>query len=444
MKKSIWFLLSSLLFFSYSCSDDKEDEGYPTHSVEVQLKYPNSDELSFSPQADVVVTMSGKSGAQFEAKTDKDGKVSFKVVSGVYDIVATDTQSLNGKSYKLSGSKNSFSIGDDWDVNSVVELELFVSETRGILIKEIYPGGVLKDDESGAYTYDQYIILTNNSDVSIDVSKLGLTCINPYNSNNVNNKDYVNGKLFYEVEGWIPSGMAIWYLTSQKELAPGEDLVIALNNAIDNTITYSQSINYANSKYYCTYDPESGFNNAKYYSAPAYQIDPSHYLKAYRSSLGNAWVASQTSPAFFIFFPEGTTLKAFDEDQSTTSYYGDSQNQGRKKVPTEWILDGVEVYSSASADNNKRFTGAVDAGAVMFTSKQGYTLYRNVDKKATEAIKGNKEKLVYDYALGTKGSSDPSGIDAEASIKNGARIIYMDTNNSTNDFHQRSKASLRN
>ena len=78
------------------------------------------------------------------------------------------------------------------------------------------------------------------------------------------------------------------------------------------------------------------------------------------------------------------------------------------------------------------------------TAKMGYTLYRNVDKEATEAIKENEGKLVYNYSLGVEGSTDPSGIDAEASIKNGARIIYKDTNNSTVDFHLRSKASLRN
>ena len=40
-------------------------------------------------------------------------------------------------------------------------------------------------------------------------------------------------------------------------------------------------------------------------------------------------------------------------------------------------------------------------------------------------------------------STDPSGIDAEASIKNGAVIVYQDTNNSSKDFHQRKVASLK-
>jgi hypothetical protein len=45
--------------------------------------------------------------------------------------------------------------------------------------------------------------------------------------------------------------------------------------------------------------------------------------------------------------------------------------------------------------------------------------------------------------LGVDGSTDGSGIDAEASMKNGAHIVFIDTNNSTNDFHERQKCSLR-
>ena len=84
----------------------------------------------------------------------------------------------------------------------------------------------------------------------------------------------------------------------------------------------------------------------------------------------------------------------------------------------------------------------------MHTCKLGHTLYRNVDKEATEAIAENAGKLVYNYAGGTSdagvpyGSTDPSGIDAEKSIANGAKIIYKDTNNSSYDFHERMFASL--
>ena len=77
---------------------------------------------------------------------------------------------------------------------------------------------------------------------------------------------------------------------------------------------------------------------------------------------------------------------------------------------------------------------------------KGYSVYRNVDKEATEALEENAGKLVYNYAGGTEdveGSTDPSGIDAEASIAAGAHIIYSDTNSMSNDYHARKVASLK-
>ena len=118
------------------------------------------------------------------------------------------------------------------------------------------------------------------------------------------------------------------------------------------------------------------------------------------------------------------------------------------KVAQDKVIDAIEVFAIGKEDaNKKRLPAKIDAGYVMFLNKLGYSLYRNVDKEATEAIEGNADKLVYNYAGGTEittgQSTDPSGIDAEASIAKGAKIIYLDTNNSTKDFHQRAKASLR-
>ena len=123
-------------------------------------------------------------------------------------------------------------------------------------------------------------------------------------------------------------------------------------------------------------------------------------------------------------------------------------SMGAPKVPTSWIQDAVECWSAPDvAKSNYRFPAKVNTGAVAITNKQGYTAYRNVDKDATEAIAGNEGKIVYNYAGGTTdiegGSTDPSGIDAEASIKAGAKIVYSDTNDSSKDFHQRKQASLK-
>ena len=191
------------------------------------------------------------------------------------------------------------------------------------------------------------------------------------------------------------------------------------------------------------YDPESGFNMTSYYPTPADVIPASQYLKAVKFGQANAWPLSQTSPAFFIFQTKNTTPAAFANDANNITYAPDKPKTkvyAVLKVPTDWILDGVEVYQEIKeSESKKRFGANVDAGYVKQTIKLGHSVYRNVDAEATKKIEGNTAKLVYNYKYGT----DPSGIDAEASMKNGAKIVYMDTNNSTADFHERSQFSLR-
>ena len=51
--------------------------------------------------------------------------------------------------------------------------------------------------------------------------------------------------------------------------------------------------------------------------------------------------------------------------------------------------------------NSKRLITSVDGGSVVLTNRQGYSIYRNVNKEATEAIPDNKGKLVYSYNMGT-------------------------------------------
>ena len=194
------------------------------------------------------------------------------------------------------------------------------------------------------------------------------------------------------------------------------------------------------------YDPEVGYAHALYYPAPSELIPTAHHLKAVRIGQSTAWALSSISPAFFIFQTQGMTPAQFGNDVNYRIYVPGGQQTATNacfKVPTNWILDGVEVFgASVVAKSKKRFTPEVDGGYVLLTNKLGHSLYRNVDKARTEALPENAGKLIYNYSMGVS-AGDPSNIDAEASIKNGAHIIYMDTNNSTNDFHERKEFSLR-
>lgn len=442
MKKLFYLWTAGIILLAFSCKHDDPDDVYKTYPLAVELVYPATG--AYQAAEGVTVTLTNTSDSKvMEAKTDARGVAKFTVTAGVYDASATENRSGDGVAFVLNGAKRGITVTDKWTGTENVKLQLEESKLSQVIIKEVFYGGTPKDDGSGSFPFDKYVILYNNSSLpaSLDNICLGITL--PYNPHGTNN-DYINDQLFYEAEGWCPAGQGFWYFREPVTLQPYSKLVIALNNAVDNTQTYSKSINFAHPEYYCTYDIEV-YDNKNYYPAPSDLIPVSHYLKARHYGKGNGWSFSTTGPAFFIFAPDGQTIEQFGADATNLNDYGGGQM--RKKVPVAWVLDGVEIFFQGSNNNKKRLNAVIDAGYVFGTNKKGYSIYRNVDKAATEAIKENEGKLVAHYAMGTQdidgGSTDPSGIDAEASIKNGAKIVYMDTNNSSKDFHQRKEASLR-
>lgn len=412
-------------------------EDSTVYKANIKLVYPTGDNAKKDLEIIII-----KDKDTLKVKTDESGLTNFEGLAGNYDVKVEDPRMKKNGTSDLFSALKTISITPQWKENEVVNVNLTKKNVKQILTKELFTGGTPNDDGSSYFRYDRYIILYNNSAYPTNITDIALATTIPYNSSG-SNKYLSGGNLIYDAQEWMPAGQAVWYFNREVEVAPYKQVVIAITNAVDNTLTYSKSINFANSEYFCTYDPKV-FKHKLTYVAPSEKIPTTNYLRALAFGTGTAWVLSMPCPGFFIFSTQDVTLKDFVADASTsdkTYNFSDA-----KKVPRTWIVDGVEAFWYGKT-NNKRFTADIDAGFVNYTTKLGYSIYRNVDKEATEAIEGNKAKLIYNYAEGTTdkpgGSTDPSGIDAEASIKNGAIIIYLDTNNSTKDFHQRKKASLR-
>jgi hypothetical protein len=439
--KRFFYLMISVLVLVYACTDDNDGD-YATYPLSVQLTYPAGSEFT-ATEGIRVHLVNTITGAVFDTVTNVAGRAEFIVPAGLYEVSVTDVRSVDGAANIFNGLRSNITVARGTDT-PVIQLALSYSKSSQVLIKELYVGGCPKDDGSGSFIFDRYVLLYNNSAYPASLDSIVFGMSYPYNSSGGDAYYDDNGQLSYENEGWLPAGSGIWYFTSSVTLEPYSQLVVNINGAIDNTGTYSQSINFNNPDYYCMYDL-TNFDNANYYPSPVETIPTSHHLKSFKYGSGNAWVLSNNSPAFLIFTPKDVSLATF----STSEQYADPESSTylvRKKLPVDWIVDAVEVYRFGYDNNFKRLTATVDAGYVVFESGLGYALYRNVDKAATEALPENAGKLVYNYAGGTDdvdGSTDPSGIDAEASIKNGAHILYKDTNNSSNDFHQRKRASLR-
>lgn len=433
--KKILIIIAALALVAVSC--DKTPKNEPVGAT-VALT------LDGAPyaEADITITLRELNGtAAYESRTDAEGVAAFSVLPGFYEATASFKVAEEGSLYVYNGVNSNITVVRDADNSNT--LELTQSVTNQLVIKELYVGGCTSDDGSKTFQNDAYVIIYNNSDTPADASKLCFAGIAPSNAH-ATNKYLVSGALSYASQGWLPSYQAFWWFETQVTIQPWSQIVIAMKGAIDHTATYSNSVDLSKADY-AMYDPESGFNQEATYPAPSANIPTSNYLQTFPFSAGKAWTLSVMCPGFVMFqsdAPEALAQNSADYDLTL----GDKQPT--VKIQNADVVDGVEVFLIGKEEtSHKRLTSDVDAGFVMHTNKMGYTVYRNVDKAATEALEGNKDKLVYGYADGTadipSGSTDPSGIDAEASIRNGAVIVYQDTNNSTKDFHLRKISSLK-
>ncbi len=318
-----------------------------------------------------------------------------------------------------------------------------------VLIKEVNTGGC-KTEANKSYLYCKAITLYNNTSKAITLKNLGIGNAGQGNADAVTvSKNYdEKGNLSYQDAGWTPVWSQLWYIP-EITIQPFSDAVIAVNSAIDHTTATANAFNLANSDYYAMYDTSVKLNE-KFYVAPYEGIPTSHYFKCINLYTASSWPGSITCPAIIVFtFPEGVDPVTYCDTAGENIWYNGGEPASNKsnicvKIPNEWILDGFESFTVGKVEKSlKRIPNTIDSGYGLYNSLSGYSAYRNVDQKGTEALSDNAGKLVYNYAGGAEGTTDPSGIDAAASVKNGAKIIYQDTNNSTSDFHVREAWSLK-
>jgi len=436
------FLAAFFALLVLSCSSDDKVDTVQTCKVNVTLQYP---ENSIQPYEGAKVELVDARASVFVATTNAKGVAEFTVPAGIYDVRSSATRGDGTWKFHLNGNKSKVVVSPP-TTEITLEMKLSKAKAAQIIIKELYCGGCPADQGTGYFHQDKGFILYNNSAEVATIENLAVGMVDPFNAH-APKKDWLkDGKLEYDGKGFIPAIHGIWYFQKPITIQPYSQIVVNVNGAIDNTKTYSKSVNYANKDYYAMYDPESGYNHERYYPSPSELVPTSHYLKAVEYGQGNGWPLSTFSPAMFIFQTKGVTPRDYATNVSNIIYApGAAQTKvnANLRMPNEWVLDAIEVFNTAFiAKSNKRFPAELDGGSVQMTNKMGYTLYRNVDKEETEKLPENKGKLVYGYTMGVS-AGDPSGIDAEASIKNGAHIIYMDTNNSTNDFHERKAFSIK-
>lgn len=337
------------------------------------------------------------SGLTYSGTTNTQGVTTISVAPGFY-TASTETSFrdsggiiylFNGQTLGIEALKGS--------PTKEVEIKLLGSKSSQIVIKEIYYGGCFNSATNKSYNKDQYVILYNNSDQPAFLDSLCLSVVHPWNApTNGRLSDWVKPGTS-ELRDSIPASSMVWMFpgTGQDNvLDPAQEVVLCLN-AIDHTVAVKESVNLGKPGYWAIYDPimTSG------------QTPPEagvHLLTGiWKTGPAKSFVFSTLSPGLFIFTLGGKTPEQFITDNFSLNPNSSSLVSAALLVDKELVLDGVECFRNAT--DTKRFRSEIDNGFVMTPgSGQGYSVIRKVD--------------------------------AEETARAGGRIVYMDTNNSSNDF----------
>ncbi|MBQ9463196.1 MAG: DUF4876 domain-containing protein [Bacteroidales bacterium] len=441
MKRFVYLIL---VFAAVAAVTGCEEKVVPL-DIQIQLFSDNAP----LAVAGVDVAISDASNV-YTVATDAAGRARFTLLPGTYSASATFKTVEGGKRVAYNGSNPGIVVSNVMLYPSgedAFRLELQKVESQQLVIKELYNGGCPQNGGAGSFSNDAYVIVYNNSEFEADATDLVFAFMPPYNGHAANKFYGADNTLIYADESWIPAAGAIWSFTSSVKIPAYSQVVVAIFGAVDHTATVDASVNLANASYY--WMSNSGvaqYSNKKYAASDV--IPTGNYLTCYPFNMGNAWTLSNSAPAFFIANMSKSENERISNDTANFDLTNGNTNVGWSvKFPKSSVIGALEVYSASNIEKSMpRFTPELNTGYVALTNKMGYSIYRNVDKEATEALAENTGKLVYGYAGGTEdvnGSTDPSGIDAEASIAAGAHIIYSQTNDSGKDFHQRKTASLK-
>lgn len=374
------------------------------NSINVTLEYPEG--MDKYLRSGVAVSFQDvNNGNSYTFKTNAFGRVSGKVSDGNYRVIVSDRIS----DFVFNGSVDKVIIADK-DIS--LNVPLIQSFSGPLVIKEIYCGGCQMYPLEGEYQSDKYIIIHNN-DVNVQyLDGLCFATLDPYNSTAQNvwlTTDPGTGERV--LPDFVPIIQAIWQFGGDGDdfpLQPGEDAVLCCCGAIDHTVMYPLSVNLNKPGYFVCYN-STYFPNTLYHPAPGTNISQDRILDVViKLGQSNAYTLSISSPAIVLFRAQETTIQEFVQQAENITDKPGSKDR-IVKLPPEWVIDAVEVFTPGS-NNTKRLRTELDAGYVTLSGTfMGHSLFRKTDEQATTT-------LGYE--------------------------VLQDTNNSQNDFYELERASL--
>jgi hypothetical protein len=312
------------------------------------------------------------------ATIDASGKVTVPgIIPGIYTVTVSAEKNYNGFLYNYSGNAVNVDLVTN---NKEVTIEVGASKSGALVMKEIYYCGS-KTPTGGSYFRDQFYEIYNNSEAVQNIKGLCIAILNPLTA--TANLPVWPG----EDAAKYVYGSTIWQVPQNKDylLNPGESFIIA-QMADDHTkanLNPSSPVNLLSAEFETFVNATSLISDN-----PALNM-----VMAFWPSPTPQWLTTVFGGAFVIYIP----TVPIDPTNYVSPVGSTTKNY---RIPVDLVIDAVELVGNPNQVQLKRMPAVLDAGAATV----GATY---ISKSVARKIK---------TTLGD------------------GRIIYYDTNNSSEDF----------
>lgn len=405
MLNSIVMMLAMALCLT-SCNSDDPIPVVPTTVVSLEVP-ANLEDVVLSGAKATLTNVETQQVTTIEASQFVKDENGYKMMcnnieAGTYNVIVSGHLDFTLKG--VAGQKD-FEVSSDNVVISPTshDLKMTISTFTaqgGFVISEIFYTGT-STPEGKSYSGDQYIIITNNSDVTLYADSIAVlesafltTTKQDYDPDIMST--HFSVQACYMIPG---NGKSV-------PVEPGQSLKLAIN-AINHTTEQPNSIDLSDAdfEFYDETsnpnftDPDGAAPNLDKwycYTATIYQFHSRGFNSMAIAKMQTSkedWLENYVYDATYLF-----VFGDFSKEMTKSGIY---------KVPNEWILDGVNLSVESVREWNV-LDASIDAG---------WTYCGKVDRDETRFNKSVIRK------------QDANG-------------KYVDTNNSTNDFIPEAAASL--
>lgn len=387
MKKRVVILVLIFVALIYTgCSEDEQIA--QKYTVNVTVKYPEGYTTNLLASG-VTVSIKSISGTdEFILTTNNEGMAEFSLEAGQYNISVAQEQ----EDFAFNAVEENVSVSE----NTSLELNLkAVALKGGLVFKEIYYTGS-KTPKGGYYYSDQFHEIYNNSDETIYLDGLCIGLMQPSSSSAspwVDEEGNLMTKLPLQFYVWyIPGSGKDYPLEARKSIIIAQD---GIDHQTDSQGNTNSPVNLGNANWetYC-----GDINGGRDADAPGV---PNLEMMFTSTTTLYDWLHSVFGAGVIIFrLPEGTDPVQWAEDPDNLSTKpGSTSSTKYLMVPSEYVIDAVEVVRAEENKRYKRIPDELDAGKVWCS---GTYVSESIRRKVKQIIDG--------------------------------KVIYQDTNNSSNDF----------